>query len=91
MFTSIDSTAGLKACLRPCAEALEELLRSGVVERGCFVCIRITHPVDQALKTRRSVRAFLPKDVPDELVFVTRTGCSRAPRARIRSLGRFMS
>ena len=39
----------------------------------------INHPVDQALKTRRSVRAFLPKDVPDELVLHLLELAARAP------------
>jgi nitroreductase len=37
------------------------------------------HPVDQALQTRRSVRAFLPKDVPDDLVLHLLELAARAP------------
>ncbi|MBU6380868.1 MAG: nitroreductase [Betaproteobacteria bacterium] len=37
------------------------------------------HPVDQALVTRRSVRAFLPKAVPDELLLHLLDLAARAP------------
>ncbi len=39
----------------------------------------ITHPVDQALQSRRSVRAFLPTDVPDALVLHLLELAARAP------------
>jgi len=37
------------------------------------------HPVDQALLTRRSIRAFLPREVPDELIRHLLELAARAP------------